>query len=142
MPGGSLHFPLWQPYGLYGRIDHTYGFKAWDAKSGWTLAQGSLNALETAAYGVYLYLVYVYGEHEGGVQGRGAPGVDEVGKVGGGLRGLSESRTVYGKVAGAAVLVAYTAAQVTFWKTVLYWLIELYSGEMSHFVCLCCGWEC
>ena len=128
MPGGWAHKPLWTPYELYGRIDHTYGWKAYNANSGWTLAQGSLNALETLAYGAYLYLVYKYGEQEE-VQGTGAPDKEDmVGK----LKGLSESRTVYGRVAGGAVLLAYTAAQVTFWKTVLYWLIEVFSGESSH----------
>ena len=24
MPGGSLHWPLWKPYDLYGRVDHVY----------------------------------------------------------------------------------------------------------------------
>lgn len=128
MPGGWAHWPLWTPYALYGEIDHVYGFKAFNAHSGWTLAQGSVNVLETLAYVAYLYLVYVYGEHEEGVQGTGAPDRETfVGR----LKGLSESRTVYGQVAGWAVVVAYTTAQITFWKTVLYWLIEWYSGKSS-----------
>lgn len=131
MPGGWAHKPLWTPYALYGEVDHTYGWKAYNANSGWTLAQSSVNALETAAYLVYLYLVYRYGE-QADVQGTGAPDkedLEELPGVMGKLRALGESRTVNGKVAGGAVLLAYTAAQVTFWKTVLYWLIEVFSGE-------------
>ncbi|KAK5122255.1 hypothetical protein LTR85_004165 [Meristemomyces frigidus] len=80
MPGGSLHSPIWKPYGLYGTIDHVYGFKSYNAHNGWTLAQGSVNAVETAAYFVYLYLVYAYGQQET-TQGRGAPdkGFDNIG---------------------------------------------------------------
>ena len=76
------------------------------------------------AYGVYLYLVYMYGQQES-VQGTGAPDKED---MAGKLKRLSESRTVYGRVAGAATLLAYTAAQITFWKTVLYWLNEAFSG--------------
>ena len=123
MPGGSLHSPIWKPYGLYGTIDHMYGFKAWDAHNGWTLAQGSINAVETAAYFVYLYLVYAYGQQET-TQGRGAPNQDAMGR----LKALGESRTVYGRVATWAVLLGYSTAALTFAKTVLYWLNEAFSG--------------
>lgn len=123
MPGGSLHSPLWKPYGLYGTIDHVYGFKAWDAHNGWTLAQGSVNALETGAYFVYLYLVYAYGQQDA-TQGRGAPDKDVMGR----LKALSESRTVHGSVAAWAVVLAFSTAWLTFSKTVLYWLTEAFSG--------------
>lgn len=123
MPGGSLHKPLWVPYGLYGTIDHVYGFKAYHAHEGWTAAQGSINALETLAYGVYLYIVYAVGQQEPR-QGAGAPDKSTMGR----FRALSESRTVYGQVAAAAVLIAYSTAFLTFWKTVLYWLNEAFSG--------------
>ncbi|WPG98437.1 Hypothetical protein R9X50_00122700 [Acrodontium crateriforme] len=120
MPGGILHKPIWAPYELYGTIDHVYGWKAYHAKSGWTAAQGSVNAIETLAYFVYLYIVYTHGKPEK-KQGRGAPELSTLGK-------LAESRTVTGRMAALAVLIAYTAATVTFWKTVLYWLIEALSG--------------
>ncbi|KAK5129115.1 hypothetical protein LTR08_003903 [Meristemomyces frigidus] len=123
MPGGSLHSPIWKPYGLYGTIDHVYGFKAWDAHNGWTLAQGSVNALETAAYLLYLYWVYTYGEPESR-QGRGAPAKETMGR----WKALSESRTVHGRVAVWAVVLAYSTAWLTFSKTVLYWLTEAFSG--------------
>ena len=124
MPGGSLHSPIWKPYGLYGTIDYMYGFKAWDAHNGWTLAQGSINAVETTAYLVYLYLVYAYGQQED-TQGRGAPDQHSMGR----LRALGESRTVYGRVATWAVLLGYSTAALTFAKTVLYWLNEAFSGR-------------
>jgi len=128
MPGGSLHSPIWKPYELYGRVDQVYGFKAWEAHNGWTLAQGSVNALETIAYGVYLYLVYTYGRQEDGVQGRGAPGRESLRKGDGWFEKLSESRTVHGSMAGTMVLLGYSTALLTFSKTILYWLNEAFSG--------------
>ncbi|CAK3885074.1 hypothetical protein AC579_4995 [Lecanosticta acicola] len=126
MPGGALHYPIWSPYELYGRIDRVYGFEAIEAKNGWTAAQGLVNAIETAAYLAYLYIVYQYGEQEP-IQGRGAPGKSVMGR----LRGLSESRTLTGRLAAVAVLIGFSTATVTFWKTVLYWLIEIFSGFHS-----------
>lgn len=117
MPGGKLHSPIWSPYELYGRIDYVYGLKALETQNGWTAAQGSVNMLETAAYLVYLYIVYAYGEQEP-IQGRGAPSKNIMGQ----LRGLSESRTLSGKLAAWAVLLGYSTASLTFWKTILYCL--------------------
>jgi len=126
MPGGSLHYPIWGPYELYGRVDKVYGFDAWNSHNGWTAAQGLVNAFETTAYLVYLYIVYKYGEQEP-IQGRGAPDRSLLGQ----FRALGESRTLTGRLASIAVLIAYSTATVTFWKTVLYWLIEVFSGFHS-----------
>ena len=123
MPGGALHYPLWAPYGLYGNIDRMYGFKHYDLGTGWTLAQGTVNALETVAYFTYLYLLYTYGEHEDR-QGTGAPDKSVMGR----FRTLSEARTVTGKVAAWAVVLGYSTATVTLWKTILYYLNEAFSG--------------
>ena len=124
MPGGWLHKPLWTPYGLYGNIDHMYGFKQLNLGNGWTAAQGSINAVETVAYVGYLYLVYAYGEQEPR-EGTGAPPKSVMGQ----FRALSESRTVNGKMAAWTAVLGYTVATVTFWKTILYWLNEAFSGE-------------
>ena len=126
MPGGALHKPIWAPYGLYGTVDHNYGFKAYNAGVGWTAAQGSVNALETIAYMAYLYILYKYGEQEPR-QGSGAPDGSMMGQ----FRALSESRTLSGRMATWAVLLGYTTAQVTFWKTMLYYLNEAFSGKHS-----------
>ncbi|KAI7527552.1 hypothetical protein KC331_g16265 [Hortaea werneckii] len=123
MPGGSLHAPLWTPYALYGTIDYMYGFKQWDAHNGFTLAQASFNAVETGAYGLYLYLVYRYGREEER-QGRGAPRRDVLGR----LKALADSRTVEGQMAVWVVLLGYSTSFLTFTKTVLYWLNEVFSG--------------
>jgi hypothetical protein len=117
MPGGFLHSPIWAPYELYGRVDYVYGWPAYESNDGWTASQGWVNLVETAAYLGYLYLVYAYGARESEVVGRGAP--DAMRSVGG-LRWLTESRTLEGRVAAIAVLVAYSTALVTFAKTVLY----------------------
>lgn len=114
MPGGKLHW-IWAPYDLYGTVDYAYSMAALEDRYGWTGAQGFFNALETIAYLVYLYIVYTYGEQEP-IQGRGAPSKSFMGQ----LRGLSESRTVYGRMAAIAVLLGFTTATVTWAKTVLY----------------------
>ncbi|EMD00760.1 hypothetical protein BAUCODRAFT_61862 [Baudoinia panamericana UAMH 10762] len=123
MPGGALHWPIWQPYAYYGTVDGAYGFKAIRENNGWTAAQGWVNLLETVAYCVYLYLVYAYGQQEA-TQGRGAPEQDALGS----LKALAESRTVYGREASWAVLLGYSTGLVTFSKTVLYWMIEAFTG--------------
>ncbi|KAK5165953.1 uncharacterized protein LTR77_008877 [Saxophila tyrrhenica] len=122
MPGGSLS-KIWYPYGMYGTVDYVYGFKAYNAHEGWTAAQGISNAFETAAYMVYLYMVYEYGEQEPR-QGSGAPDKSAMGQ----LRALSESRTVTGRVAAFATLLGFGTALVTCFKTVLYWVIEACAG--------------
>ncbi|KAF2717472.1 hypothetical protein K431DRAFT_334045 [Polychaeton citri CBS 116435] len=124
MPGGALHSPIWTPYGLYGQIDYTYGFEALYTGLGFTGAQATVNAIETTAYLVYLYVVYAYGEQDS-QQGRGAPSKKTMGP----LSGLSESRTLYGQPAARAVLLAFTTASITFAKTVIYVLNEAFSGE-------------
>ncbi|KAK3950788.1 hypothetical protein QBC32DRAFT_216516 [Pseudoneurospora amorphoporcata] len=68
MPGGALHYPLWTPYELYGRVDYVYGWKAWNERNGFTAAQGMMNAFETG-----LYLVYAWGVL-GGSKGEGRKG--------------------------------------------------------------------
>lgn len=107
MPGGKWHWPIWAPYELYGRIDHVYGFPAWDAKDGFAGAQGTLNAVETAMYGIYLYIAYSYGVAEPGKMGRGSPGI--LGR-----------RKIVGREAGVAVLIGIAACIMTLSKTVLY----------------------
>jgi hypothetical protein len=107
MPGGSLHSPIWTPYALYGTVDYVYGWPAFDGKDGFTGAQGALNALETALYGVYLWIAYAYGVQEAGKLGRGSPGI--LGR-----------RKIVGREAGVAVLIAFATAIMTLSKTVLY----------------------
>ncbi|KAL9570786.1 hypothetical protein ACKAV7_005123 [Fusarium commune] len=58
MPGGFLHWPLYVPYALYGEVDHVYGWKAFNAKNGFTAAQTALNLVETVMYLVYLYMLW------------------------------------------------------------------------------------
>jgi hypothetical protein len=128
MPGGSLSW-FWHPYGMYGNVDKMYGFKAYNAHEGWTGAQGIINAFETAAYVGYLYIVYTCGEQDT-IQGTGAPNKSSMGQ----LQALSESRTVTGRMAAWATVIAYSAATVTFWKTIIYWLIEACAGEYNCFV--------
>ncbi|OAA56427.1 hypothetical protein ISF_07495 [Cordyceps fumosorosea ARSEF 2679] len=100
MENGWLHWPLWTPYRLYGEIDHVYGWKAFHAKSGFTAAQGALNAVETA-----MYLAYAW------------PCLTREGR-----------RAVTGRAGAWAVLIGFSAAVMTLSKTVLYWLHEYYSG--------------
>lgn len=119
MPGGSLHSPIWTPYALYGTVDYIYGFPAWNARNGFTSAQGTLNVVESAGYILYLWIVWKYGREERSVEGRGAPSLKTVGWIG-------AARSVGGKEAGIAAFVGFTMAAMTVSKTVLY-------GEYHHF---------
>ncbi|KAK6601265.1 hypothetical protein H4I96_06606 [Botrytis cinerea] len=118
MPGGSLHWPVWAPYELYGKVDYIYGWKAFNDHNGFTMAQTFLNIIESLMYYYYLYILYAYGKSSP-AQGRGAP--KNSGKVG-------EQRSVDGKMGALAVVVGYSAAVMTVSKTVLYWMNEYYSG--------------
>ncbi|RDW83263.1 hypothetical protein BP5796_04754 [Coleophoma crateriformis] len=120
MPGGSLHWPIWAPYELYGTVDYIYGWKAYNERNGFTGAQTALNVVETAMYFYYLYVLYAYGKPSS-APGRGAPKPAKIGYLG-------EQRYVAGQEGALAVLVAFSAAVMTVSKTVLYWLNEYYSG--------------
>ena len=128
MPGGYLHSPIWKPYALYGTVDYIYGFKAFNAKNGFTAAQGALNLFESGLYVFYLWIVWNSGKEEERVEGRGAPEIKKVGWLG-------AARRVGGKEGGLAVLIAFTAAALTLSKTVLYCkffqnsIIALYSSS-------------
>ncbi|KAF2433229.1 hypothetical protein EJ08DRAFT_584285 [Tothia fuscella] len=116
MPGGKLHAPIWSPYKLYGTVDYVYGFPAYEAKDGFTGAQGTVNALETLLYMVYLGIAYYYGNQESGVSGRGAPAT------------LLGRRKIVGREASLAVLIGFATSIMTLSKTLLYWLNEYHSG--------------
>ena len=112
MPGGWLHSPIWKMYGLYGTVDHIYGWKAYNSHNGFTAAQSAMNVVETGMYAWYLGTVYAYGQ-QSARQGRGAPRTSSVGWLG-------ESRSLGGRRAGEAVLIAFAAAVMTLSKTLLY----------------------
>lgn len=119
MPGGKYQWPLWKPYELYTTVDYIYGWPAYNNHNGFTAAQGSLNVVETVGYMVYLWIVYSYGQQEA-IEGRGAPEKSVLGK-------LAESRTVYGRMAGIATLLAFSTALMTLSKTVLYCMCLLFA---------------
>ncbi|KAM3503239.1 hypothetical protein MY10362_004320 [Beauveria mimosiformis] len=110
MEHGWLHWPFWSPYKLYGEVDHVYGWKAFHAKSGFTAAQGALNAVETVMYLVYAWNFFL----------AKAAAVD--------VAGVDGKRAVTGRRGAQAVLVGFSAAVMTLSKTILYWLNEYYSG--------------
>ncbi|TAQ83802.1 hypothetical protein B7494_g7871 [Chlorociboria aeruginascens] len=120
MPGGSLHWPLWTPYGLYGKVDYIYGWKAFNEKNGFTGAQSFMNVVESFMYVYYLYLMYAYGKPST-AHGRGAPKPATA-------KFLSQQRQLHGRYGAVAVLVGFSAALMTLAKTVLYWMCEYYSG--------------
>ncbi|KLU87242.1 hypothetical protein MAPG_06243 [Magnaporthiopsis poae ATCC 64411] len=108
MPGGDLHWPLWVPYELYGRVDHIYGFKQWDLGNGFTAAQASLNLVETL---MYLYYFYVWSSSSSAK-----------------TAGSGKRAAITGRPAARAVLVLFSALIMTLSKTILYWLNEWWSG--------------
>ena len=50
MPGGTIHYPIWVPYELYGRVDHLYGVPALERSDGLVTAYAIINFLESASY--------------------------------------------------------------------------------------------
>lgn len=101
MVGGKYHSPLWTPYALYAEIDYVYGWKALQENNSWTQTQTWFNLGEVVAYGVYLGWVLGGGYEKGG-------------------RRILEGRTLEGRRAAWAVLVGFSAASLTFYKTVMY----------------------
>jgi len=127
MEGGDLHWPLWVPYKLYGEVDHVYGWKAFNANSGFTGAQSFMNIVESLMY-VYYAVVY----YQNSV------------KVGG-------KKVIVGRKAAAAVLIVFSAAVMTVSKTVLYcefslpfflFCFDLSSGCLDIVSCLYCVSAC
>ncbi|ATY60397.1 hypothetical protein A9K55_006199 [Cordyceps militaris] len=112
MEHGWLHWPLWAPYKLYGQVDHVYGWKAFHARSGFTAAQGALNAVETVMYLAYAWVCLTKAV-DAAVGGEGS---------------RRRRRAVTGRAGARAVLVGFSAAVMTLSKTLLYWLNEYYSG--------------
>jgi hypothetical protein len=115
MPGGKFHSPIWTPYALYGRIDYVYGWPAFDAKNGFTAAQGLLNLFETGAYVLYLAVVYVYGNT---ATSSGRVSTKKISKSLPWF--LFEAKVVPGRIGSLALLVAYAASVATLSKTILY----------------------
>lgn len=124
MVGGKYHSPLWTPYALYAEIDYVYGWKALQENNSWTQTQTWFNLGEVLAYAVYLG--WVLGG--GGVKGKGR---------------ILEGRTLEGRRAAWAVLVGFSAASLTFYKTVMYCMffflfsIILWRGAFSLVVVHC-----
>jgi len=98
MPNGKWHLPLWKPYAIYVDIDYLYGFEALARQDGFTGAQSFMNIVETAMYVFYMALVFTKGTKTG--------------------KGFE--RKVFGKEAGVASLVLFSAFLMTLAKTVLY----------------------
>ncbi|KAL9021823.1 MAG: hypothetical protein Q9185_000950 [Variospora sp. 1 TL-2023] len=113
MPGGKWHQPLYTPYALYGEVDYVYGWPAYEAGDGFTMAQSSMNVLETLCYLGYLFIFWKYGE------GQCTYAAGQRRSIGGGWGGL-------------ACLFGYSVSLLTFSKTVLYALNEHFSDY--HYV--------
>ncbi|KAM0095449.1 hypothetical protein ACP6JD_001125 [Aspergillus fumigatus] len=121
--GHKLHSPVWTPYALYGTIDYIYGWPAFNARNGFTVAQTVLNLVESAAYLYYLFIIYKYGATMT-TGGRGKQRKTRKGL----LWMLKGDKVVSGRTGATALLVAYSASVMTSSKTVLYWLNEAFSG--------------
>ncbi|KAK2767514.1 hypothetical protein FQN54_003671 [Arachnomyces sp. PD_36] len=121
MPGGWLHSPLWTPYALYGTIDYVYGWPAFNARNGFTAAQGFMNIIETLCLVFYLVVVFRHGET---VNETGKKKAEEKGILG----SLIQDRAVEGRLGAVALLVLFSAMTMTLSKTLLYWSNEFFSG--------------
>lgn len=120
MPGGKLHSPIWTPYALYGAVDYIYGWPAFNARNGFTAAQGILNLIESAGYIFYLFVVNRYRV----VAGR--PSQKKARKDF--LWFSMAGNVVEGRIGAYALLIVYTASVATLSKTVMYLLNEAFSG--------------
>jgi hypothetical protein len=107
MPGGSLHRPIFSPYAFYGTVDYIYGWPAWNDGVGFTAAQGTLNILETAMYGWYLYVLATRGEGTGWWKFWEKDF-------------WTEKIVVQGEGVATAVVVCFASACMTLSKTLLY----------------------
>ena len=94
MPDGKYQSPIFTPYVLYGKIDHIYGWKAYNSRNGFTGAQATLNAVETLGYFAYLYIVW--------------------------KKGTGHGRALDGGWGGLAALSGFTISVMTLSKTALY----------------------
>lgn len=101
MQGGKWSSPVYTPYVLYATVDYMYGWPAYESGNGFTMAQGSLNLLETVGYIGYLYAFWMYGEGQW-TYARG------------------QQRSVGGGWGGLACLSGFSVSLLTFSKTVLY----------------------
>lgn len=111
MPGGSLHY-LWTPYALYGTVDYTYGWPAYNARIGFVGAQSAMNLVECVCYIYYLAVVWYYGQTVRGLGDRKT------------MKGvfwfLTAEKSVGGRRGAIALLLAFSAFVMTISKTVLY----------------------
>lgn len=112
---------------MYGNVDYMYGFPAWNARNGFTAAQGAMNAFETAAYIYYLYVISKrVATGDGFYRGLALKSLNVF------ARRDEEDREkiviVGGSDVALAVLVCFAGAVTTVGKTVLYWLNEYFSG--------------
>lgn len=115
MPGGRYHNPIWTPYALYGSVDYFYGWPQWEARNGFTAAQGTLNLVETAMYFYYLYVVF-----SGVAEGWRSGIIDKI------WREKTKGRMVVeGPNTAAAVVVLFAAFVMTLSKTVLYCTLSM-----------------
>ncbi|KAL1961310.1 hypothetical protein VTO42DRAFT_38 [Malbranchea cinnamomea] len=122
MPGGKWHTP-WIPYALYGAIDYIYGWPAYHAKNGFTSAQAALNVVESGVYIIYLISVWRHGYSTVGGRARKAERTRKD------LRWFFiGNKKVPGREGAVALLVVFSGCVVTFSKTLLYWLCEVYAG--------------
>lgn len=125
LPGGSLSWPLYIPYELYGRVDPVYSSEAYWSGLGWTGAQGLGNVFETIAYFAYLWVIFAYGQREGRGEG-----------VWGYLGPVGEKRRVHGWWGAVASLLGYTTFAITVMKSVLYCKSSLFlSPDFRNVVC-------
>ena len=115
MPGGKFHWPLWVPYELYGTVDYIYGWPAWEARNGFTAAQGMMNIVESGIYVIYLWVVYNAGSWTQTGKKTTQKKVGALGWLGG-----RASVSVNGRMGAWAILLGFTGAIMTLSKTALY----------------------
>ncbi len=125
-----MHNYLWKPYALYGTVDYIYGWPAWEAKNGFTSAQGTLNLIESLFYAYYLWEIGSRAASgDGFVRGVAWKSINGLSR----LDGEGQSKVVIrgGSDVATAVVLCFVSAVMTLSKTVLYWLNEYFSGFVN-----------
>lgn len=127
MPGGWLHSPIWTPYALYGTVDYVYGWPAFNARNGFTAAQGFMNLIESACYVFYLWVAFRHGEIA-------SSGGRKKAEKKGAVESLVQDRVVGGRLGALSLLVVFSAMTMTLSKTLLYCEHQILNSALTMLI--------
>jgi hypothetical protein len=116
MTGQKWHDPIYSPYTLYADVDRVYDVQAIEENNAWSATQEWMNLVETAAYIVYAWLAFRWGQKSG-------------------KKSALDAGVVGGRKGAFLLVFLWGTFLTTFYKTVIYWLLEAVSGESHLLMC-------